>query len=118
MSWTPWQFYELLKSSEFEGIGEIDMSCGLKQQALPKLTLAVGKVVYEPGAVTVTLDTPSEAVAVAAVVLPLLEKTTLGTAVYPVPGAETATLTTVHVDTDAVAPLPAPPLKLTVGKVV
>jgi len=42
MSWTPWQFYELLKSSEFEGIGEIDMSCGLKQQALPKLTLAVG----------------------------------------------------------------------------
>ena len=43
--------------------------------------LALGNVVYEPAALTVMLDTPIEAVAVAAVVLPLVEKVTVGTVV-------------------------------------
>jgi hypothetical protein len=43
--------------------------------------LAVGKVVYVPGAPTATLTTDSDAVAVALVVLPLVEKLTVGTPV-------------------------------------
>jgi hypothetical protein len=42
--------------------------------------LALGNVVYEPGAVTLTVDTPIEAAAVAAVVGEP-EKLTVGTAV-------------------------------------
>jgi hypothetical protein len=43
--------------------------------------LALGNVVYEPAALSAMVDTPIEAVAVAELVLPLVEKVTVGTVV-------------------------------------